>query len=403
MEDKKINILFLMLSFPNVEKSFNLYTDLVEEFQHNGHNVFVTAPALGQEKTGIYKEKELTVLRVSSMNQFPSSKITKGIANVLLPYSFNKAICQHFKNQTFDLVVFSTPTIMTIDVAAKIKKRFKSKLYLILRDIFPQNAVDLSMIRGNGIIHKFFLAKERKLYRLSDYIGCMSQGNIDFVRKQNPEIASNKLHLLPNWQKRREYVKPESTIREKYNLEGKFIAIFGGNLGLPQCADNILELAKVHLDKQDVIFLIIGKGTQKQQIIEKVHREKIDNVRILDYLPPNDYKELAGECDLGLVSLSGEFTIPNIPSRTLGYWSAKIPVFAIIDKNTDYGREILDNNNAGTWCIVGDVENYKKKFEEIYFNDVTRVKMGENGYNTLMNKYNSENAYKTIISVIQNV
>lgn len=398
-----MNILFLMLSFPNVEKSFNMYTDLVEEFQHNGHDVFVTAPALGQEKTGIYKEKELTVLRVSSLNQFPSSKITKGIANVLLPYSFNKAIYQHFKNQTFDLIVFSTPTIMTIDVAAKIKKRFNAKLYLILRDIFPQNAVDLSIMKKGGLIHKFFLAKERKLYRLSDYIGCMSQGNIDFVLKRNPEVASEKLHLLPNWQKRREYIKSDSNIREEYDLNGKFIAIFGGNLGLPQCADNILELAKVHSDKQDVIFLIIGKGTHKQQIIEKVHREKIDNVRIFDYLPPNDYKELARECDLGLVSLSDKFTIPNIPSRTLGYWSAKIPVFAIVDKNTDYGREILDNNNAGKWCIVGDVESYKKKFDEIYFNAKIKTEMGENGYNVLIDTYNSENAYKIIINIVQNV
>ena len=77
----------------------------------------------------------------------------------------------------------------------------------MLKDIFPHNAVDLGMIQKTGIksiIYKYFRNVEKKLYKISDYIGCMSQANVDYVLKHNPEVVVNKaFHGLHTVKERR--------------------------------------------------------------------------------------------------------------------------------------------------------------------------------------------------------
>jgi hypothetical protein len=103
------------------------------------------------------------------------------------------------------------------------------------------------------------------------------------------------------------------------------------------------------------------------------------------------------ECDVGLVNLSDKFTIPNIPSRTLSYWSVRLPVLAAVDKNTDYG-EMLNKCNGGLWSVMGDTDAYITNLLSLLYNPENRKQMGVNGYNYLSCELNTENAYRTILS-----
>ena len=49
-----------------------------------------------------------------------------------------------------------------------------------------------------GLLYMFFRAKEKKLYALSDYIGCMSPANVEYVLRQNPEISADRVEVAPN-------------------------------------------------------------------------------------------------------------------------------------------------------------------------------------------------------------
>ena len=100
-------------------------------------------------------------------------------------------------------------------------------------------------------------------------------------------------------------------------------------------------------------------------------------------------------CDIGLVNLSEKFTIPNIPSRTLSYWEAKIPVLAAIDPNTDFG-EILAMTESGLSSITGDLDSYISNFERLYADKKLRAKMGENGYRFLRENCSVSRAYSII-------
>ncbi len=313
----------------------------------------------------------------------------------MLPYQFQAAIKKNFGNKQFDLIIVPTPPITFEGVVKHFKKKWGSSVYLILRDIFPQNARDLGMIK-NKLIFNYFRKKEKSLYQVSDEIGCMSPGNINYIKKHDPQVADSKLHFLPNWQKALPYGELDPSIKEKYGFKDKYLVIFGGNIGEPQKIENIISLASAYTHKQDIVFVVIGKGTRSNTLKELVKAKNLKNLVMMDFIARDDYQELVKNADVGLISLSEKFTIPNIPSKTLSYYNAKIPVLAAVDANTDYGQ-MLEETNTGLWSVTGDLETYKKNFNTLYNDKELRLKMGQNGYDFMMTHLTSDGAFQTIM------
>lgn len=396
-----MRIVFLLQAHPEPGGlDTNLYADLVEAFVKNGHEVVVITGGKKGHPTTFRREGNTAVLRVKTMKLFGVSPIAKGIANVLLPHQFIKAIKKNIPEKNFDLILSPTPPITFVNVIAFLKKQSqKIKCFLILRDIFPQNARDLGMIT-NPLLFHYFRKQEKKLYAVSDFIGCMSQGNIDYVLKHNPEIDPKKISLLPNWQKVHPLSEKNGSIKAKYGLTGKYIAIFGGNIGEPQKIENIVTLAKEYSDKSDIVFVVVGAGARKKHLEKLVADNGLKNILIKNQLPRPDYQELVYNSDVGLISLNEKFTIPNIPSKTLSYFNAKIPILAAVDANTDYGK-MLEESGAGLWSVTGNTSKYKQNFDTLYNNPELRTKMGENGYSYLIKHLTPDKTYKRIMNEVE--
>ena len=392
-------IIFLALSFPNAEENTIIWTDLVHEFHVQGHDILVVAPALNKTDTGLRLEAGVKVLRVATYKLFDVGPVLKGLANIMLPYQYKYALKKNNVKLDFDLILIPTPPITLGKTANWLKRKTKAKLYLILRDIFPQNAVDLKMISQGGLIHRYFRKKELKLYRISDKIGCMSQANIEYIKTHNPKIEASKLHLLPNWENlpKFEDLGNIDDIKAKYGLTNKFVVIFGGNIGRPQKMENIIELAKNCTEIKDLVFLIIGKGTEFKKLNDSVTSLKLFNVVLEKKIPKRDYYNLLKAADVGLISLSEEFTIPNFPSKVLSYFGSKKPVLASIDLQTDFGQMLVETN-SGLWAEAGKTELLKEKLITLYKDKALRTQMGENGYDYMVSNLLPNHAYRTILN-----
>ena len=198
-----MNVLFLtLLDFDSLDER-NIYTDLLREFAKHGHNLFVISPVERRknQETKLLKTDKATILKLKIGNTQKTNIIEKGISTISIEPQFIACIKKYFSDVKFDLVIYSTPPITFCNAIEFVKKRDGAKTYLLLKDIFPQNAVDIGMMSKNGIkglIYKVFREKEKKLYRVSDYIGCMSQANVDYVLKHNPEINPEKVEICPN-------------------------------------------------------------------------------------------------------------------------------------------------------------------------------------------------------------
>lgn len=397
-----MNILFLtLLDFDSLNQR-NIYTDLLREFVKGGHDVCAISPVerRTKRKTTVIFEEHVRILKLQIGNTQKTNIIEKGISTVSIEPKFISGIKKYFADIKFDLVMYSTPPITFCNAIEFVKKRDGARTYLLLKDIFPQNAVDIGMMSKTGlkgIIYRTFRNKEKKLYKISDYIGCMSQANMDYILKHNPEIAPSKIEICPNCVEVIDMSVDEKTrieIRKKYGIPvEKKVFVYGGNLGKPQGIDFMIECLKSQEKNETVFFLIVGDGTEFDKIESYVNTEKPSNVKLMKRLPKEDYDKMVGACDVGMIFLDHRFTIPNFPSRLLSYMQAKIPVFAVTDSNTDVGKKIVEGK-FGWWCESNAVNAFS-----ITVNKIVRETecLGDVGWNYLNQEYTSSRGYEIII------
>ncbi|AIY06294.1 hypothetical protein Plano_2329 [Planococcus sp. PAMC 21323] len=397
-----MNILFLSIGKLNNIEDRGLYTDLLREFRDNGHQMYIVSPREKRvnKPTEFISENGVNFLKVKIGNITKVNNLEKGISTLCIESLFLKAIKKYFKNIKFDLIIYSTPPITFEKVIGYIKKRDNAKSYLLLKDIFPQNAVDLNMFSKKNLIYKYFRLKEKKLYKQSDYIGCMSQANVEFILNHNLDLNSQKVEISPN---SIEVVKVNNDnsqitrIREKYNIPfDKTVFIYGGNLGKPQGIDFLIECLYANRNNNEVYFIIAGSGTEFNKIQNYFKVNQPINAQLFKQLPKNDYEVLANSCDVGLIFLDHRFTIPNFPSRILSYMQASMPVLATTDSNTDIGQ-IIEKNEFGYWCESKDVQIFSEKLRQLS-DKAVREKMGHNARKYLEENYTSKHSYDIIMS-----
>lgn len=395
-----MNILFLTLVKIEDLEERGIYTDLLRKFREEGHTVSIVTPLERRENkpTQLIKELDVNILKVRTFNLQKTNLIEKGIGTLAIEYQYLRAIKKHFKTIRFDLILYSTPPITFSKVIDFIKKRDNAYSYLLLKDIFPQNAVDMKMLKNKGLLHNFFLKKERKLYQLSDTIGCMSEANKDYLITHNEYLNRKKVEVNPNSIEPKNYFQTsqeKEQIKVKYGLPlNKKIFLYGGNLGKPQGLDFLLETIESNVN-QNVFFLVVGSGTEYERIKKWFVKKHVKNAKLLFGLPKLDYDVLLKACDVGLIFLHKDFTIPNFPSRLLSYLEMGKPVIAATDSNTDIG-EILEKNNCGFKVLSGDLERMNTIIDEITFNKELFDTMCENAVYLLHKEYKVDHSYTLI-------
>lgn len=397
-----MNVLFMTIGKMDNIEEHTIYCDLLRYFRDAGHSVYTISPY--EKITGLqtaYEEKNgIHMLHVRTGNVTGMvSLIEKGLAQLSIEPIFIKAIKKYYSNVKFDLVMYSTPPITFCNAIEYVKRRDNAKTYLLLKDIFPQNAVDIGMMSKSGIkghLYKFFRNKEKKLYGLSDYIGCMSPANVEYVKQNNPEIDSYRVEVCPNCIEvvdKSINEEERRSIRKKYDIPlEKRVFVYGGNLGKPQGIDFLIECLHSQENSKDNYFLIVGDGTEYGKIEEFVKSSNQNNIRLMKRLPQEDYDTMVGACDVGMIFLDHRFTIPNFPSRVLSYMQAKIPVLACTDSNTDIGK-IIEEAGFGSWCESNDVNGFVECVNKI----MQIQSVAEKEWNYLNKYYSTRNGYDIIM------
>lgn len=404
-----MNILFLTTGRIDSIEQHSIYPDLLRYFRNQGHKVYTVGSYEKREgkETELKEDHGAMMLYVKIGNLTQTNLIEKGISTIKVESQYLSAIKKYFSEVKFDLVLYSTPPITLVKVVEYVKRRDGAKTYLLLKDIFPQNAVDLGMMRKNGLkglFYKYFRKKEKELYKVSDYIGCMSQANVDYVISHNPEIDPTTVEICPNC------VEPidksvsqdiKITIRKKYDIPmDKKVFIYGGNLGKPQGISFLIECLKSQKDNNNVYFVVVGSGTEYPKLESFIKEYKPTNIKLMKRLPKEDYDTMVGACDVGMIFLDHRFTIPNFPSRLLSYMQAKIPVLAVTDPNTDIGNVILEGG-FGWWCESNNIEMFNENIESaLNTNEDQIMVIKEKEWSYLIDNYSTTKGYNTIIARI---
>ena len=399
-----MNILFLALSF-STRDHISFYEDLLREFMSHGHAIYVACAneKRSQETDGITDNNGIKVLRIRTGNITGNvSLVEKGISTLQIDNLFLRAVKRYYGNIKFDLIMYPTPPITLVNTIDVMKKRTGARTYLLLKDIFPQNAVDLGMMTTDGpkkILYQFFRKKEKKLYRISDYIGCMSPANCEYVIRHNPEVQTKKVEVCPNCLKVEDPpVVDENDIkkfRQQYNIPADAtIFLYGGNLGKPQGIDFYVKCLQKERNNKKAFFITVGSGSEKEKIERYIEEYSPSNAILLNYLPKEEYQRIADMCDVGLIFLDHRFTIPNFPSRILAYMVSAKPVLVATDVTSDMG-EIAETNEFGKWCESNNVDAFSRTVD--FFIQADLHQMGRNGWVYFKENYSLENGYETVM------
>lgn len=401
LKDKIMNLLFLTIAeMPDLEENA-MYPDLLRYFRDQGHKVFVICPL--EKRRGLSTQEKyeqgIRVLRVRTGNITKTGLLEKGFATLLVGLQFQRAFQKYFRNIKFDLLLYTTPPISLTGIIRHIKKKNQAFTYLMLKDIFPQNALDIGILSRKGLkglIFRYFRSLEKKLYRLSDGIGCMSEANVNYLIKHHPYLKKQRISVCPNTINPAPDAGTDRKIsRSRFGLaEDKLIFICGGNFGKPQGIDFILEVLQRNEEKSDRHFVLCGAGTEYGRLLSYAGNKK--HITVLAHLGREEYNSLLDSADVGLIFLDYRFTIPNFPSRILDYMNHSLPVLAATDRNTDLGQKIRDNG-FGWWCESRDPQDYQHLLDSICAAPSAAEEMGRNSRRYLLEQYDTRSAYEAVM------
>lgn len=402
-----MTILFLTIGAVYNFDSSGAYTDLLKRFAKERHDVYVVGAI--EKRTG--KETQLTtehginVLRVRVGNITKTNIIEKGISTLTIASRYQHAILKYWKNIIFDLIIYTTPPITIAGLVAKLKKKYNAYTYLLLKDIFPQNAIDLGILTKKGwrgLAYLYFKKVESHLYAVSDKIGCMSQANVDYIRMNNKNIPNGKLEICPNTIdviQNQEGIKNDEILK-KYNIPiDKYLLLYGGNFGKPQNVDFIINAIDGCSEIKNIHFILCGSGTDFYKIEKYMMLKQPKHVTVIHQLPYDEYTKIVASCNIGLLFLDYRFTIPNFPSRLLDYMNYGLPVIAATDVNSDVGKTI-EAGNFGWWVKSNTPSNFielvKKLFDARNISENLIVR-SQNAREYLQNEFETGIAYSKII------
>jgi O26-antigen biosynthesis N-acetyl-L-fucosamine transferase len=342
--------------YPSTKSGAKLIHDLGLEVHRQGHEVIVLTPA--EQLAGDFvlsREEGLLVARVRTGRLKGAPKVLRAWREARLPATLWRNARKLFQEKPCDLIIFYSPSIFFGPLVSRLKRLWQCPAYLILRDIFPQWAVDAGVLR-KGLVYRYFRRKELEQYASADVIGVQSPANLEYFAGQ---LADKKycLEVLYNWTALSEAPPSGRAYRSELGLAGKVVFFYGGNLGVAQDLDNIIRLAGNLRHEPSAFFLLVGDGSEVERLKALIRAKNLTNVRLLPAVGQQEYLAMLSEFDVGLVSLDRRLQTQNFPGKILGYMYSSMPILASLNPGNDLGP-LLERGGAGLYCLNGNDETF---------------------------------------------
>lgn len=391
MESAKImkNILIVADIYPpEVSSAAHLMQEFAEGLSRRGHKVTVLTSypkhylpkELEGKKFREYSEENgVKIIRAKTLPLKKVHFFIRGISQLVLPYIFFRKVQKYIKGNIDTVIVYSPPLPLAL-VGKMIKKSYGAKFVLLLEDIFPQNAIDLNILKKkHAPIIWLFERIEKIVYKSADVVTFHSEGGRKFLI-ENKGIPSEKIVTISNWVDIDQYqnLTEDISFRKKWSLQDKFIFVFAGIMGPAQGMQFIINVARKVTDLKDVVFLLVGDGMEKAKIENLIQKYDLKNVLMKSFISKDEYPYLVKDSDVGMVCLSADNKTPFIPGKFLGYMASGTPVLAFLNKESD-GFGLIEKAKCGYAVVSDDAEGASQAVKKFY-NDRANIKeMGDNG------------------------
>jgi glycosyltransferase involved in cell wall biosynthesis len=264
--------------------------------------------------------------------------VQRTIAELVMPFAMLRCYRKSpLADVQWDGVLWYSPSIFHGPLVSALKKRSRCNGYLIIRELFPEWAVDVGVM-GRGLQYHFFNAVARYQYSVADVIGVQTPGNCAYFDRWQQQ-PGRRLEVLKNWLGIPAQVRCIIRVNET-PLAGRKILVYAGNMGVAQGMDMMLDLAEAFNSRSDIGFLFVGRGSEVGRLKLAAKDRQLENTWFCDEISPDEIPDLYAQCSAGIVALDSRHKSHNIPGKFLTYIQSGLPVLANINAGNDLGAMI---------------------------------------------------------------
>lgn len=379
-----------------------MFHELALELKRLGHEPIVITPSHGKQSQRLLVDyvDGVEVWRFRNPAMRGQGRFKRVISESLLSFNAYMAIKDAVAVQPFDACINYSPTIFFGPLLLWFKKKWGTYNYLILRDMFPQWIIDEGLISERSPIASYFRFFEQLNYKAVDYVGLMSQANIDYFSSLNPHI--NNVQILRNWSDLSPYKPTVLTrnIRKELGIEEKIIYFYGGNIGHAQDMANLLRLVRKMESFPNAHFLFVGQGDEVDLVKSTIDNGRLSNLNYLPSVSQEQYKELLTQVDIGLFSLAKTHKAHNFPGKLLGYMVQSLPILGSVNKGNDL-IQFINAKGAGFAFVNGDDEALLEAAVSFLESQKLRMQAGQKAYEVLKESFSVQAAANQLIITIE--
>jgi glycosyltransferase involved in cell wall biosynthesis len=399
MSKRKFRIALISIHYPPLRTSAAVQmSDLAREFVRQGHEVLVITPSEGLSAGWSMEVVDgVEVLRLAGIKISPTNYLKRAIFELSLPFLMILGLRKSpHRNTQWDLVVWYSPTIFFGPLIFYIKCKSDCKAYLILRDIFPEWACDLGIMR-KGFAYFFFKIVANFQYAVADTIGVQTPSNSEYFSRWK-NWNKKRLEVLHNWQTPNQDFSCSIQVGNT-SLVGRKIFVYIGNMGIAQSMDIMIDLAFELKHRNDIGFLFIGRGSEVYRLQLRVSELSLKNTLFFEEIDSNEMLGLLAQCHIGLLALDPRHKSHNIPGKFLTYLTAGLPVLARVNANTDL-VSLIEGEGVGVVYVGQSIKDFRMAAEEIIDNSTQYEMMAIRGPKLAKEKYSTSNAVHQIIQTV---
>jgi len=243
-----------------------------------------------------------------------------------------------------DFVVTMTDPPMLVVLGLVIKFFKRNRVIHWAQDVYPEVAEELGVLpRGSAISNLLRRISTQSLVRGDAVVAigrCMAS------RLTARGISYAKISIIPNWAPPIQSVdRANNPFRRAHGLEGQFVVVYSGNMGLAHDFDTVLDAAD-SLRGQRIVFLFIGEGPRRMEVEAAAHLRRIDNIRFLASQPADKLSESLSAGDAHLVTMRPNLCGLVVPSKIYGVLAAGRPCLFVGPADSEAAR-LLQETDSG--------------------------------------------------------
>jgi len=317
-----------------------------------------------------------------------------------LSFMVSALVCGVFRCQRPDVVIASSGPFFVGPLGYLLSVFKRAPLVFEVRDILPQQAVDVGMIR-NPVLVKILYAIEAFLYRRARAVVTVAEASRRALVDRG--FDARKLFTIENGIREDLFVPADTAnaVRREFGWEGRFVAMYIGAHGVSQGLQTLVETAERVQDLEDVLFVFVGDGADKPKLVAWTDAHHLPNVQFLPLQPKERMPEFYAAADLCFVPLrKGAYFRINIPSKIFEIMACARPVILGAEGQA---LEIVTEAAAGVRVTPEDPEAYADAVRRLYGDPGRRRLLGQNGRAYVLDRFKRRRKAARYIEVLERV